>query len=108
MSRPRLPIAHPVENVSVEASLKLTAMVTGDPTARPVAVDALDQDVVGRVLDGDALVSVRDFDVVHPDIGSRYVDAVEATLVAATDDSVVQLAVGTLVEREVELRCCGY
>lgn len=73
--------------------------------AGPVAVDVLDEHVVCRVLDRDALVPVGHLDVVDPDVGARHVDAVEPALVAATDDCIVQLAVGAAVEGEVKLWC---
>lgn len=70
--------------------------------ARPVAVDVLDQDVVGGRLDGNALVLVGDHDIVDPDVVTPDVNAVETTVVTAADGQVVELAVLAGVKGEVE------
>jgi len=68
----------------------------------PVAVDILDQDILGRRLYGYALVFVSHHDIVYPAVGTGDVDTVETTPVASADRHVVGFAVRAVVDYEVE------
>jgi hypothetical protein len=70
--------------------------------AAPVAVDVLDQDILGRRLYSDALVFVRHHDIVYPAISAGDIDAVETTPITPTDRHVVGFTVRTIVNDEVE------
>lgn len=73
-------------------------------TTGPVAVDLLNENVIGRALDSNTLVLVGDLDIVNPDVGAPNIDSVQTTLVSTADDHVVQFTIGASVERQVECR----
>lgn len=68
-----------------------------------VAPDALDLVVRRRVLDRDALIPVRDLNVVDPDVGARDIDTVRTANVGTADGKVVDFAVLRVVEDDMEL-----
>lgn len=73
----------------------------------PVAVDLLNQDVVRGTLHGNTLVLVADLNIVDPDVGAPDINTIQASLVAAVDDQVVQLTILAGIEREMEERRWG-
>ena len=64
---------------------------TDGTSSTPIAVNVLNEQVGGGVLDGDALVLVGNFDVVDMDVASPNIDAVKTTPVGTTDDEIVNL-----------------
>lgn len=61
-------------------------------TSRPVAVDVLDEDVVGWGLDGDTFIFVCDFNVMDVDVLGPDIDAVKTSVVTTANDHVVDLS----------------
>ena len=78
------------------------SQATDGRAATLVAPDTLNLVVRRRVLDGDTFVAVGDLDVVDPDIATRKINTVRTTNVRATDGKVVELAVGGVVDDNVE------
>ena len=70
--------------------------------AGPVAVDVLDEHVRRRVFDSYAFVLVCHFHIVDKNIAARDIDAVQATLIATSDDQIVNFSVRGIVEDQVE------
>lgn len=73
-------------------------------TARPIAEDILDKQMVRRVLDSDALVLVADFNVMDVNVGSPDVNTVQTASCASVNDCIVHFSVRASVQREVERR----
>lgn len=71
-------------------------------SARLVAPDALDEDVGRRRLDADAFVAVRDHHVVYPVVRTRDVDPVRSAEVCPTNGEIVEFAVGSLLDDDME------
>jgi len=70
--------------------------------ARVVAVHRFNEDVMRWALFSDALVTVRDFDIVDPNAIALDVDTIKTALFTAMDDEVVYLSACAGVHREMK------
>lgn len=59
------------------------------------------------MLDTDTFVAVGDHDIVHPVVYAGNIDAVGSAEVCAADGEVVEFAVGTFLDNDVEFGSCG-
>lgn len=70
----------------------------------PVAINILDQNVVGGTLHSHTFILVGDFHVVDMDVASPDIDAIKSPSVTATNDHIVDLAVTRVVHDKMECR----